>query len=117
MIKALVITVVVVILGFAGFTWLSLHWAYSQGEHDGYVQKLARKGWVCKTWEGEMAMVSLPGTMSEKFNFTVTDDAVVAQINAAMGKRVALTYEQHPMVPSSCFGETEYFITGVRVTE
>jgi hypothetical protein len=117
MIKALLITVVVVILGFAGFTWLSLHWAYSQGERDGYVQKLSRKGWICKTWEGQMAMVTLPGTISEKFDFTVPDDAVVAQINASMGKRVALIYEQHPMVPSSCFGETEYFITGVRVTE
>ncbi len=36
------------------------------------------------------------------------------KIMEAAGQRVALVYEQHKGVPSSCFGETEYFITGVR---
>jgi hypothetical protein len=117
MVKGLVAFVLVLILGFAAFTWLTLHWSYSKGEHAGYVQKLAKKGWLCKTWEGEMAMVSLPGTLSEKFQFTVPDDAVVAKINNSIGKRVALVYEQHPWIPSSCFGETAYFVVDVRVME
>jgi hypothetical protein len=109
--------VVLLIAALAGYTWLALHWAYSDGERAGYVQKLSRKGWLCKTWEGEMAMVTMPGTVSEKFAFTVPDDAVAAKLNASVGKRMALHYEQHKWLPSSCFGDTEYFVTGARVTE
>ena len=81
------------------------------------MQKFSKKGWICKTWEGELAMVSIPGTMPEKFYFTVRDDAVAARINRNIGRRVALSYEQHKGVPMRCFGETEYFVTNVRVVE
>ena len=108
---------VLLIAALAGYTWLTLHWAYSDGERAGYVQKLSRKGWLCKTWEGEMAMVTMPGTVAEKFAFTVPDDTVAAKLNASVGKRMALHYEQHKWIPSSCFGDSEYFVTGVRVTE
>ena len=108
---------IVGILLFAAYTWIALHWSYSSGERAGYVQKFSHKGWVCKTWEGELAMVSMPGTMSEKFAFSVIDDAVSAKINQNLGKRVSLTYEQHIGVPSSCFAETQYFVTNVRIVE
>lgn len=114
----IVIGVVIALLAMlAGFSWLTLHWSYADGERAGYVQKFSRKGWLCKTWEGEMAMVTMPGTVAEKFLFTVRDDAVAQKLNAAVGKRMALHYEQHKWVPSSCFGDTEYFVTDVRVTE
>jgi hypothetical protein len=115
--KLLVGLVVLIILGLAGFTWVTLHWSYSEGERAGYVQKLSLKGWLCKTWEGEMAMVTMPGTVAEKFAFTVREPAVAAKLNASVGKRVALHYEQHKWIPSSCFGDTEYFVTEVHVTE
>lgn len=102
---------------FAGYTWVSLTWSYSTGERAGYLQKLSKKGWVCKTWEGELAMVAVPGSMPEKFYFSVRDDAVAAQINQAMGRRMVLYYEQHVGVPTSCFGETEYFVKGVKAIE
>lgn len=117
MLKVLVVVVVLAAAALAGFTWLTLHWSYAQGERAGYVQKLSRKGWLCKTWEGEMAMVTMPGTVAEKFIFTVPSDAVAAKLNASVGKRMALHYEQHRWVPSSCFGDTEYFITDLRVME
>lgn len=111
------VLVAVVILGIA-WTWLALTWSYSSGERAGYVQKFSKKGWICKTWEGELAMVSMPGTVSEKFYFSVRDDAVAAKINQTLGKRVALTYEQHVLVPTSCFAETEYYVSDVKlVTE
>ena len=91
-----------------------LNWSYSNGERAGWVQKVSRKGWVCKTWEGEMAMVTMPGAIPEKFYFTVWDDRVVAQINQTLGRRVALIYEQKKGLPSACFGDTEYWVTGVR---
>lgn len=117
MIKILIAVIVAVLVFLAGMSWLTLHWTYSDGERAGYVQKLSRNGWLCKTWEGEMAMVTMPGTVAEKFYFTVPDDAVASKINTSVGKRIALNYEQHKWVPSSCFGDTEYFVIGVRVVE
>jgi hypothetical protein len=117
MIKAIVSVIVAVAVLLAGMTWITLNWTYSDGERAGYVQKLSRKGWLCKTWEGEMAMVTMPGTVSEKFYFTVPDDTVAGQINVSVGQRVALHYEQHKWIPFSCFGDTEFFVTGVHVVE
>jgi hypothetical protein len=115
--KILIGFVVALAVVLAGFTWVTLHWSYADGERAGYVQKFSRKGWICKTWEGEMAMVTMPGTVAEKFLFTVRDDAVAQKLNASVGKRMALHYEQHKWVPSSCFGDTEYWVTDLRVTE
>ena len=105
------------ILIFALYTWSALTWSYSEGERAGYVQKFSRKGWICKTWEGELALVSMPGTVAEKFYFTVRDDVVAQYINQSLGKRVALTYQQHKGVPTTCFGETEYFVIAVKVVQ
>jgi hypothetical protein len=103
------------LLAFALYTWAALNWTYSEGERAGFVQKFSKKGWLCKTWEGELAMVSMPGTNPEKFYFTVRDDFVAQNINQSLGRRVALTYQQHMGVPTSCFGETEYFVVAVKV--
>jgi hypothetical protein len=92
---------------------LALHYSYSSGDRAGYVQKFSRKGWVCKTWEGELAMVNLPGVMPQLFPFSVRDEKVAADINRQLGERVVLSYEQHLGLPA-CFGETEYFVTGAR---
>ena len=110
----------IVILGgllFAGYIWTMLSWSYSDGDRVGWMQKLSRKGVVCKTWEGELAMVSMPGTLPEMFTFTVRDERVAERINAVLGKRVALKYEEHMGLPSSCFGETRYFVTAVQVVD
>jgi hypothetical protein len=103
------------ILIFALYTWSALTWSYAQGERAGFVQKFSKKGWLCKTWEGELAMVSMPGTNPEKFYFTVRDDVVAEHINHSLGQRVALTYQQHKGIPTTCFGETEYFVVAVKV--
>jgi hypothetical protein len=96
------------------YTWLALTWNYSSGERAGFVQKFSKKGFVSKTWEGELAMVAMPGTTPEKFYFTVTDEDLAQQINATMGQKVALSYDQHIGVPTTLFGETQYFVRAVR---
>lgn len=113
----LLTAVLALLVAFALYFWVVLHWVYSSGERAGFVQKFSDKGWICKTWEGELAIVSIPGTMSEKFYFSVRDDAVATRINQSLGKKVALTYEQHLGIPTSCIGETEYFVTGVRIID
>lgn len=102
---------------FALYLWAALSYDYSEGERAGFIQKFSRKGWVCKTWEGELAMVNLPGAMPELFRFSVRDDAVAKRINDSMGQRVTLHYEQHIGIPTSCFGETDYYVTEVRTAE
>ena len=93
--------------------WVTLGYTYAVGERAGYVQKISKKGWLCKTWEGELAMANLPGTMPQIFSFTVRNDSIAHVIEQNAGKQVSLTYEQHRGVPSACFGETEYFVTRV----
>jgi len=100
-------------LVFAGWAWLSLNYAYARGERAGFVQKISQKGWLCKTWEGELAMVNLPGAMPEIFNFSVRDPETAHRVEQLVGQRVSLTYEQHKGVPTACFGETEYFVVRI----
>ena len=114
-IRRLLLPLVVLGLLFAGYLWLALNWSYSTGERAGWVQKFSHKGWVCKTWEGELALVSLPGSSVEKFLFTVRDDTVARSLQAAMGKRVTLHYEEKVGLPTTCFGDTRHFVTGVTV--
>jgi hypothetical protein len=110
LIAVLLIPAVIVAL----WIWVSLGYAYSSGERAGYVQKISKKGWICKTWEGELAMANLPGTMPQIFAFTVRNDSIAKVIEQNAGKQVSLSYDQHRGVPTTCFGETEYFVTGVR---
>ena len=113
----LFVLIVLAIAGVAGYTWFTLNWSFSSGERSGYVQKFSKKGWVCKTWEGELLMTPVPGTVPEKFLFSVRDDGVARKINGIMGRKCILYYEQHIGVPTKCFGETEYFITDAKVAE
>jgi hypothetical protein len=99
---------------FTLWAGITLHWTYSAGNRVGYVLKFSKKGWLCKTWEGELSMATVPGVAPEKWAFTVRDDGVARKIQTAQGQQVDLLYEQHKFVPSSCFGETEYFVTDVR---
>jgi len=113
LIAVLVALAALVALYFAA----ALKWSYSSGERAGWVQKLSNKGWICKTWEGELALVSLPGTTPEKFLFTIWDDEAARKVTQAMGKRVSLHYEEKVGLPGSCFGDTRYFVTGVTVSD
>ena len=113
MFKRLILPLLILVALVAAYFAVVLHWSYSSGERAGWVQKFSHKCWVCKTWEGELALVSMPGAPMEKFLFTVTDDAVAEQINRQMGQRVALHYEQRVGLPTSCFGETRYYVSQV----
>jgi hypothetical protein len=107
----------ILVLVFVFYVFVVSKWNYSTGERAGWVQKLSKKGWLCKTWEGELSLVSMPGAAPEKFLFTVWDDAVAEEINKVMGKRVALHYNEKVGLPTSCFGETRAYVSGVRVQD
>ncbi len=111
---ALLVLLLVPAVIIALWIWVALGYTYASGERAGYVQKISKKGWICKTWEGELAMANLPGTMPQIFSFTVRNDSIANALERNIGKQVSLTYEQHRGIPTTCFGETEYFVTRVQ---
>jgi hypothetical protein len=109
----ILLIVLIPVVVVALWIWVALGYTYASGERAGYVQKISKKGWLCKTWEGELAMANLPGTMPQIFSFTVRNDSIANVLEQTIGKQVSVTYEQHRGLPTSCFGETEYFISRV----
>jgi hypothetical protein len=109
----LVVPIVLVAL----YLWIVLSWSYSDGERAGILQKISRKGWICKTIEGELAISIVPGVTPIIWDFTVRNESLVPALEAALGKRVALHYTEHRGLPTSCFGETTYFVNSIRVVE
>jgi hypothetical protein len=104
------VLLLLVVAAAAAYPYVALQWAYSDGERVGVLQKLSRKGWVCKTWEGELAMYVVAGVAPQIWSFTVRDDKIAKQLNGELGQRVRLHYEEHRGVPSSCFGDTQFFV-------
>jgi hypothetical protein len=115
--KSLIVLMVGAIALFTLYIYIALNWSYSSGERAGFLQKVSHKGWICKTWEGELSLVAMPGAAPEKFLFTVRDEAIAQKVSAAAGKRVTLNYEQHKGLPSSCFGDTDYFVVDIKEIE
>ena len=115
--KSLTVLMVGAMALFSLYIYIALNWSYSSGERAGFLQKVSHKGWICKTWEGELSLVAMPGAAPEKFLFTVRDEAIAQKVSDAAGKRVTLNYEQHKGLPSSCFGDTDYFVVDVKEIE
>jgi hypothetical protein len=111
--RALYLAVVAILIGMLAWSWFSLSWSYSDGERAGVLQKFSRKGWVCKTYEGELALYIVTGIAPEVWTFSVRDPGIVEQLNAAVGERVRLHYTEHRGIPTSCFAETPYFVDRV----
>jgi hypothetical protein len=111
----LAVIVIAPMLGFGFFTWSALHWSYSEGDRAGTLQKFSHKGWLCKSWEGELMQPTAPGTAPTIWFFSVRNDSIAQLVNAGLGKRVVVSYQEHRGVPTSCFGDTQYYVTAVRV--
>lgn len=109
--------VAVPLLLFALYTWSALTWSYSTGERAGYIQKFSKKGWVCKTWEGELALSTVPGVAPTMWYFTVRNEGTARQVSIATGRRVIVYYREHKGIPSSCFGDTSYFADSIRIVK
>jgi hypothetical protein len=109
----------VLFLFFIGAAYLlvAFNYSYSDGNRAGYIQKFSHKGWICKTYEGEMAMTTVPGVAPILWVFSVRDEKVASLLMQAMGKRLVLHYKEYRYLPTTCFGETAYFVDHIEVTE
>ena len=100
-----------------GALLVAFNYSYSDGNRAGYIQKFSKKGWFCKTHEGELAMTTVPGTAPLLWEFTVWDNTIAHQLSQVMGKRVVLHYKEFRYLPTTCFGDTTYFVDHVEVQE
>jgi len=118
-----VILLLLILVGTGLWTWLTLGWAYAEGERAGVLQKFVRRGWVCKTYEGEIALYYGGGTYMgagispQLWDFSVRDKSVATALNKAVGHRVQLHYTEHPGIPTSCFADTRYLVDRVTITD
>lgn len=115
--RGLLIALISPLVALTLYTLVMYNWSYSQGERSGILRKFSKKGWICKTWEGELAMTTVPGVMPELWAFTVRNDSVARTVTAALGREVVLHYSEHRGLWSDCFGETSYFIDSVKVID
>lgn len=107
--KVVLIVLALVLAGAALWTWFSLSWSYSEGDRAGVLQKFSRKGWVCKTYEGELALYVVGGISPQIWYFSTRDEELAAKLSKAVGEKIQLHYEEHRGVPTTCFAETPYF--------
>jgi hypothetical protein len=110
--RILVIMLVLAVLLVALWTWFALSWSYSEGERAGVLQKFSKKGWICKTYEGELAQYVVGGVAPQIWYFSTRDENLAKQFSAAVGEQIRLHYTEHRGVPTSCFAETPYFAEG-----
>ena len=99
----------VLILGGAAWTWATLNWAYSEGERAGILQKFSHKGWICKTYEGELALYIVGGVAPEIWYFSTRDPELAKQLANNVGRQIRVHYTEHRGVPGNCFAETPHF--------
>jgi len=117
------ILLLLVVVGSGLWTWLTLAWAYAEGERAGVLQKFVRRGWICKTQEGEIALYygggqyMGAGTSPQLWDFSVRDKSVAADLTKAVGHRVQLHYTEHPGIPTACFAETRFLVDRVTITD
>jgi len=115
------ILLLLIVVGSGLWTWLTLAWAYAEGERAGVLQKFVRRGWVCKTQEGEIALFygggQYMGPSAPLWDFSVRDKAIATELGKAVGHRVQLHYTEHPGIPTNCFGDTRYFVDRVTITD
>jgi len=117
LIRYSLLSIVLLVVLVTAYLYAVFSWSFSKGERVGYIQKFSQKGWICKTWEGELLMLPVPGALTEKFYFTVRDGSIVTKLNNSLGKKVTISYEQHKGIPTNCFGETEYYIVDAKVID
>lgn len=115
--RVLLIIAAVIVVGLVGWTLFTLSWSYSEGQRAGVLQKFSKKGWICKTYEGELALYVVGGVAPQIWHFSTRDEQVAQNLQKAVGKQVRLQYSEHRGVPTSCFAETPYFAQSFEVVE
>lgn len=117
--RAISIGIICIILLVVGKSFFPTFGEYSEGDRTGDVSKFTQKGWMFKTWEGELVLGGLKTDSEGKaitnlFEFSVADQSVIDTLNANPGANVTLHYTEYFNV-NIYEGSTDYLVTGVTV--
>ena len=109
----------ILVLVVTTFFYFKYFYTYSKGYRAGLLQKISEKGMLFKTYEGEMVLSSVESNSnvaiaSEKFIFSVSDDAIAKTMEQIQGNRVVVHYmEKNGILPWR--GDSRYIVDSVRV--
>lgn len=109
--KILVYGILAIVLAVSAYIAALYYATFSDGIRTGELIKFSHKGYIFKTWEGELSQ-GLSG--SQKFAFSVMDNQpeVIEQMKVNQGKFVKIEYIER-YGTFSWWGETNYYITKV----
>jgi hypothetical protein len=116
--KILAIVTVVIVAGL-GITLAIFGYHYSEGNRVGIVVKFSKKGFVFKTYEGELNMGGvnpMPGNTiaNNIWVFSVPKEDVAQKLMKLEGQKVSLHYNE-VIKPMPWQGDTKYFVDGVEI--
>lgn len=109
--KILVYGILAIVLATSAYIAALYYATFSDGIRTGELIKFSHKGYIFKTWEGELSQ-GLSG--SQKFAFSVMDNEpeLIEQMKLNQGKFVKIEYIER-YGTFSWWGETNYYITKV----
>jgi hypothetical protein len=112
---------IVLILFLVGFVYYKYYFTYTTGYRSGLLQKFSYKGTIFKTYEGEMILSSIRSNTnvalaSEKFLFSVSQEAVAKQLELLQGRMVTVHYHgKNGTLPWR--GDSEYIVDSVKLEQ
>ena len=109
--KFLIYTTLFITLFFAGYFTFVYYVPYSEGVRSGELIKVTSKGYVVKTWEGEISQ-GISG--AQIFSFSVMDNQpeAIEKLKELQGRFVRVNYVERYRT-FFWWGDTRYFITDV----
>ena len=121
--KFLSITLLIAIVAWLIYYFIC-GFTYSEGSRSGVLTKVSKKGYIVKTYEGELYVGGFnegsgTGVVAPRiFNFSIykSNEHIFKQLDSLQGERVILYYKQ---VFKNFFwqGETDYFIHEVKIVK
>lgn len=119
--RAVAVAIITLLLLLGIWGWWRYYYTYSIGYRYGLLQKFSKRGNLFKTYEGELVLSSVRGNAnvpiaSEKFYFSVADEAVASQLMGKEGHTVTLHYKQKKAA-IAWRGDTEYIVDSIVVEQ
>ncbi|MCX6199749.1 MAG: 6-phosphogluconate dehydrogenase [Bacteroidetes bacterium] len=116
--KKILVGIVFLLLLALVITFLVFNFTYSEGSRAGVLMKFSKRGYVFKTYEGELntggvGNIANTAQVNQVWYFSVKDNGFADTLHLYEGKKVILFYQQKiKHLPWQ--GETDYFVNKVQ---
>ncbi len=118
MLKKILVGIVFLLVLALVITFLVFNFKYSEGSRAGVLMKFSKRGYVFKTYEGELntggvGNIANTAQVNQVWNFSVKEEGFADTLHFYEGKKVILFYQQKiKHLPWQ--GETDYFVNRVQ---